>query len=334
MACDFHALHFQTIKTSSHTIQFHLTSPSLFFPFLKHQYHHQQQLSCLSTFPSKPTSHKSEIYPLFISSSLSPPRSKEEAILQAKKSLSTALEKPLNNAKLAGKFKKLKQPKLRVEIPAVDDESPDCLSQLALQIFGDTPVKIKGSAIKILILWPNLTLKEAGIKSSGSYSKNTVEHMDILSANNRNLGSNDIAVFVAPETTQLSVIKAVSDSFYPRPVAIFNPRWGFDEEATFGQLRGFVASFEVVYSFTGLEVRGILSRRKGVIFRPGLSSGEEWSVWVEEGDLKLVSRFKARPSLTEVENVLYNLMAINSPVTKSVKFLRDMVSNVTGKKYN
>ncbi|KAK1350224.1 Protein-methionine-sulfoxide reductase catalytic subunit MsrP like [Heracleum sosnowskyi] len=326
MACDF-----QMMKTSSRSIQFHLTSPSIFLPFLKHQYHYHHQLSYLSTYPLKPISHKSRIYPLLISSSLSPPRSKEEAILQAKTSLSTALDKPLNNAKLAGKFKKLKQPKFRVEIPVVDDESPDCLSQLALQIFGDMPVKIKGSAIKILILWPDPTLKEAGIKSFGSYSKNTVVHMDILSANNRNLGSNDIAVFVAPETSQLSDIKAVSDSFYPRPIAIFNPRWGFDEEATFGELRGFVASFEVVYSFTGLEVRGILSRRKGVIFRTVLSSGAEWSVWVEEGDLKLVSKFKARPSIVEVENVLYNLMAINSPITKSVKFFRDMVSNVTGK---
>ncbi|KAL8130792.1 uncharacterized protein LOC141711495 [Apium graveolens] len=327
MACDFHALHFQTIKTSSHTIQSHLTSPSIFFPFLKHQYHHQQQLSYLSTFPSKPISYKSKIYPLHVSSSLSPPRSKEEAILQAKTSLCTALDKPLNNAKLTGKFKKLKQTKLRVEIPVVDDESPDRLCQLALQIFGDTPVKIKGTgAIKVLFVWPNLNLKEAGIKSFESYSKNTVEHMDILSANNRKVGgSNDIAVFVAPETSQISVIKAVSESFYPRPVAILNPRWGLDEEATLGE---FVASFEVVYSFTGLEVKGILSRRQGVIF----TSGEEWSVWVEEGDFKLVSTFKARPSLAQVENVLYNFMAINSPVTKSVKFLRDMLSNVTGNK--
>ncbi|KAL1821973.1 hypothetical protein ACET3Z_016842 [Daucus carota] len=330
MPSDFHTLPYQAIKISSHSIRFQLTAPTLSFTFLKHQYHHHQ-LSYLSTSLSKPISHKSKIYPLLVAFSLSPPKSKEEAILQAKTSLSTALDKPLNNAKLAGKFKKLKQPKFRVEIPVVDDESPDCLFTLALQIFGDMPVKRKGSAIKILVLWPNSTLKEAGIKSFASYSENTVEHMNIESSNNRNLGSNDIAVFVAPETSQLAVIKAITDSFYPRPVTIFNPRWEFDEEATLGELRGFVSSFEVVYSFTGLEVRGIFSRRKGVIFRTGLSTAEEWSVWVEEGDLKLVSRFKARPSLVEVENVLYNLMAINSPITKSAKFLRDMVSSVTGK---
>lgn len=334
MASDFHTLHFQALKTSSHSIKFQLTSPLVSFPFLRHQHHHQQ-LSYLSPYLSKPIPHQSKIYRLCIASSISPPTSKEEAILQAKSSLSAALDKPLNNPKMAGKFKKLKQPRLRVEIPLVDDESPDCLSQLALQIFGDIPVKRKGSAIKILFIWPNPTLKEAGLKSFRSYSKNTVEHIDILSANTQTLGSTDFAVFVTPETSQLSVIKVVTDSFYPRPVAIFNPRWGFDEEATLGELRGFVASFDVVYSFTGLEVRGILSRRKGVIFRvvaTGVSSAEEWSLWVEEGDLKLVSRFKARPSHVEVENVLYNLMAINSPITKSAKFLRDMVSNATGRK--
>lgn len=56
-------------------------------------------------------------------------------------------------------------------------------------------------------------------------------------------------------------------------------------------------------------------------------SGERWSVC-----LKVVLRFKARPSIAEVENVLYNLIAINSHVTKSGIFLEDLVLNVTGKK--
>lgn len=221
----------------------------------------------------------------------------------------------------------------------MDDDSPDSLSQLALEIFGGMPIKRKGSAVKLLILWPNPNLKEAAAKAFESYSSNPVEHMDVSSSTdweNRNFSSSDVAVFLAPETSQLTVMKTVTDRFYPRPVAIFNPRWGFDEEGGFGELGGFVGSFEVVYSFTGLELRGILSRRKGVIFKcvsNGVLSGEKWSVFVEEeGNLKVVSRFKARPSIAEVENVLYNLMAINSPVTKSAKFLKDLVSIVTGKK--
>ena len=86
----------------------------------------------------------------------------------------------------------------------------------------------------------------------------------------------------------------------------------------------------------GLEVRGVLSKRKGVVFkcvRDGVMSGEKWTILVEEeGELKVIMRFKTRPSIGEVENVLYNLMAINSPITKSAKFFRGLVSNVTGKK--
>lgn len=152
----------------------------------------------------------------------------------------------------------------------------------------------------------------------------------------RILTSADVAIFLVPERSQLSLMKTVSDALYPKPVVMFNPKWAFEEESNFGDLSGFVASFEVVYSFMGLEVRGVLSKRKGVVFkcvRDGVVSGERWNVLVEEeGELKVVSSFKARPTIGEVENVLYNLMAINSPITKSAKFIRGLVSNVTGKK--
>lgn len=125
-------------------------------------------------------------------------------------------------------------------------------------------------------------------------------------------------------------------------MVLFNPRWGFEEEKDFGDgLGSFVGSFDVVYSFTGLEVRGLIRKRKGVVFKcakDGVASGDGWLVMVEEeegrkkGELKVVSRFKRRPTIGEVESVLYNLMAANSPVTKSVKFIRDLASSVVGNK--
>lgn len=268
-----------------------------------------------------------------------PPTSKEEAVLQAKISLSSTLEKPLNNPKLAGKRKKLKQPRLRVEIPVIDD-SPSSLIQLALDVFGSMPIRKKGSLIKILALWSDLNLAKAGTKAFGSRSDNFVvqscDVASILNENTRVLSSADVVVFLAPAASKLKVMKTISEAVYPKPVVIFNPMWNFDEESEFGELRAFVDSFEVVYSFMGLEVRGILSQRKGVIFkcvRDGILSGEKWNVFVEENnDLKLVSSFKVRPSIFEVETVLYNLMAINSPITKSAKFLKDLVSKATSKK--
>ncbi|MED6140304.1 hypothetical protein PIB30_091881 [Stylosanthes scabra] len=314
-----------------HSIQFSNPSSS---SFNKHY-----QVTCISLKASSSSSSSLRC----INSSLSSPNlpnSKDEAIQQAKTSISTTLEKPLNNStKLVGKFKKLKQPKFRVEIPLIDD-SPDSISQLALDIFGNIPIKRKGSPIRVLLLWPNPRLREAATVAFKSQSDSKVEHFDIPSLQNsdpRILNSADVAVFFVPEVSQLDLIRTVSDAFYPRPVVMFNPKWAFEEEGNLDDdLAGFVSSFEVVYCFIGLEVRGLLSKRKGVVFRcvrDGVVSGEKWNVFVEEGEeMKVVTTLKARPTIVEVENVLYNLMAVNSPITKSAKFIKGLVSNVTGRK--
>ncbi|KAJ8617796.1 hypothetical protein MRB53_013982 [Persea americana] len=266
---------------------------------------------------------------------------KEEAILQARTCLSLSLQKPLNNPRLSGKFKKLRHPRFRVEIPVVDD-SPESLTQLGFQLFSDLPLQKRGTPVKILILWANPTLLKSALttfESETESSPDSVQNSDLSTVTEGDSGIlryADAVIFFAPERSQLEAMKVVSDSFYPKPVVVFNPKWGFEEESGFGEMGGFVGSFEVVYAFMGLEVRGILSRRKGVVFRcvSSSSSNEGWVVLVEEekGELKVVSRFKKRPSVGEVENVLYNVMAVNSPVTKSVKFIRDLVSNVSGEK--
>ncbi|KAK3040244.1 hypothetical protein RJ639_028159 [Escallonia herrerae] len=321
MATNLLKIHLHKIKPSNPSPQFH---PNRHFTHL--------------SIPPPIPQHRPKIPPLSLQCNVTPPTTKEEAILQAKTCLSTTLEKPLNNPKLAGKLKKVKQPRFRLEIPVVDD-SPASISQLALDVFKDLPVKRKGLAARLLIIYPNTTLTETAAKAFKPRSSSFVEHMDISSVTNGDtkiLTSADVTVFLAPEASQLAIMKTVTDSLYPRPVVIFNPKWGFEEESSFGELEGFLGTFEVVYSFMGLEVRGLLSKRKGMVFRcvrDGVLSGEKWSVLVEEeGQLKVISRFKERPSINEVENVLYNLMAINSPITKSAKFLKDLVSNVTGKK--
>ena len=148
MASGLLKIAFQTINTSKRASQLqHSTTPFLFLPLLLTQNHHHY--SHLSLFPSKPL-HTTKIFPLPVYSSITfstPPTTKEEAILQAKTSLSTTLEKPLNNPKLAGKLKKLKQPRFRVELPVIDD-FPDSLSQLALKVLGEMPIRRKGSLLR------------------------------------------------------------------------------------------------------------------------------------------------------------------------------------------
>ncbi|CAH9107949.1 unnamed protein product [Cuscuta epithymum] len=328
---NFHQLSINTSNSNFHFKPTQAQHPS-FFPSGRH-YRHFHRFSASLT---KPLSRSR--YPHCALSSPTPPSSKEEAISQAKASLCRTLEKPLNNPKLPARIKKLKQPRFRVEIPVIN-ESPASLSHLALDVFANMPIKRKGSKVKTMILCPDECFKEAASTfASRSYST-TVENLDTLSVatgeSSSILSPADLIVFLTPEVRQLEFMKMITDSVYPKPVVIFNPKWGFEEEDGFEELREFVGSFEVVYSFTGLEVRGVLNKRKGVIFkcvRDGVLSGEQWNVLVEEkGELKLVSTFKTRPSIIEVENVLYNLMAMNSPLTKSAKFMKALVSKVTGK---
>ncbi|KAJ6417321.1 hypothetical protein OIU84_003102 [Salix udensis] len=304
----FHIQSFKTTNRSTQSLQQKTHFSHIAFPENHHR-HHRHLVHFRVFFPS-PLLYQSRSPALSIhslSSSSSPPTSKEEAVVQAKTCLSTTLEKPLNNPKLAGKLKKLKQPRFQIEIPVMDD-SPTSLSQLASDVFKDLPIKRRGAPVKILILWPDPTLKNRGIEAFQSYkSSKNLEHVDISSVRNtdsRILSSAEVAVFLAPVTSQLPDIKTVTDISVPK------------------------ASSHISTPNGGLE------KRMSLCVRDGAVSGEKWTVLVEEegGELKVVSRFKARPSIVEVENVLYNLMAINSPITKSAKFFKDLVSNVTGRK--
>ncbi|KAL6609702.1 hypothetical protein ACP70R_039671 [Stipagrostis hirtigluma subsp. patula] len=276
----------------------------------------------------------------------SPPSSREEAVSQARTCLAAALQKPLSSSVPLKKLKRQRQrqARLRAEIPVVDD-SPGSLARLAFDVFAGA-VSRKGAPAKLLLVWPSAEALAVALQEFKSQGDSTTAHAQLGSVAPDALGACDAAVFVAPALAQVEKVKAAAAELDPRPVVLFNPAWSFDEEeqdvAGFGAAaRGFVASFNVVYSFTGLEVRGLLSKKRGVLLRcvdGGRFGRESWVLMVEsdapakEGEFRVVSRLKRRPTIGEVETMLYNLMAANSPVTKSARFLREMVSNVTGGK--
>jgi hypothetical protein len=273
-----------------------------------------------------------------------PPSSREEAVAQARSCLATALQKPLNNSVPLKKLKKQKQPRFRAEIPVVDDSSGS-LARLAFDVFSSgAALRRKGAPARLLLVWPSSEALAIALQEHKNWGDSTA-HAQLDTIASDALSACDAAVFLAPARSQVDKVKAAAATLEPKPVVLFNPAWSFDEEegeAAFGGgARGFLGSFNVVYSFTGLEVRGLLSKKTGVLLRcvdGGRFSGESWVLMVEadapakEGAFRVVSRLKRRPTIGEVETMLYNLMAANSPVTKSARFLREMVSNVTGKK--
>uniref|UniRef100_A0A0E0L4B9 DUF1995 domain-containing protein n=1 Tax=Oryza punctata TaxID=4537 RepID=A0A0E0L4B9_ORYPU len=278
----------------------------------------------------------------------SPPSSREEAVSQARSCLATALRKPLNNSVPPRKQRKQqRQPRFRAEIPVVDD-SPGSLARLASDVFssGLGVTRKGGAAARLLLVWPSSEEMGVALREPNDWGESTA-HAQLDAVAPDALSSCDAAVFLAPGRSQVEKMRATADALDPKPVVMFNPAWSFDEEEGFAAgARGFLGSFNVVYSFTGLEVRGLLSKKKGVLLRcveGGRFGGESWVLMVEEEDaapapapeveqFKVVSRLKRRPTIGEVETMLYNLMAANSPVTKSARFLRGLVSNVTGGK--
>ncbi|KAL6618977.1 hypothetical protein ACP70R_034116 [Stipagrostis hirtigluma subsp. patula] len=315
--------------------------PALFAP-------PRQSLPRLSVLRAKPPPLPRRVHSSASSTSdaavPSPPSSREEAVSQARACLAAALQKPLSSSVPLKKLKRQRQARLRAEIPVVDD-SPGSLARLAFDVFAGA-VSRKGAPAKLLLVWPSAEALDVALQEFKSQGDSPTAHAQLGSVAPDVLGACDAAVFVAPALAQVEKVKAAAAELDPRPVVLFNPAWSFDEEeqdvAGFGAAaRGFVASFNVVYSFTGLEVRGLLSKKRGVLLRcvdGGRFGGESWVLMVEsdapakEGEFRVVSRLKRRPTIGEVETMLYNLMAANSPVTKSARFLREMVSNVTGGK--
>ncbi|KAL6839236.1 hypothetical protein ACP4OV_030908 [Aristida adscensionis] len=289
--------------------------------------------------PASSTSDAAEAAP-------SPPSSREEAVAQARSCLAAALQKPLNSSVPLKKLKRQRQVRFRAEIPVVDD-SPASLAGLAFDVFAGGAVSRKGAPAKLLLLWPSAEALAAALREFQDRGDSAAAHAQLGSVAPGALAACDAAVFVAPARAQVEELRAAAAELDPKPVVLFNPAWSFDEEAEGGgggggaAARGFVASFEVVYSFTGLEVRGLLSKKRGVLLRcadGGRFGGESWVLMVEadapakDGEFRVVSRLRRRPTIGEVETMLYNLMAANSPVTKSARFLGDLVSNVTGNK--
>ena len=274
-----------------------------------------------------------------------PPSSREDAVAQARSCLAAALQKPLGNSVPPKKLKRQRQPRLRAEIPVVDD-SPASLARLALDVFsGSAGVSRKGAPARLLLVWPSAEALAVALREFENSGDSTTAHAQLGSEAPGALSVCDAAVFLAPVPAQVELVKASAAAVDPKPVVLFNPAWSFDEEEgeAFGAgARSFLGSFSVVYSFTGLEVRGLLSKKRGVLLRcvdGGRFGGESWVLMVENDggapvgqEFRVVSRLKKRPTIGEVETMLYNLMAANSPVTKSARFLREMVSNVTGGK--
>ena len=261
-----------------------------------------------------------------------PPSSREEAIEQAATSVSSLLEKALKRQgpSTVKQRRETKQIKLRVEIPVLDDSSSSNVSLTFDFLSALFRGKKKGDA-------PNIAVLFADDESSVNLARKQCEERGLSSWSFFNLQSevglagDDAAVVVLVGAKFEDNVRTedLLKKVYPRPVVVVNPEWSAEEEkdTKWGAL---LSGFEVAYSFIPLSIQGFLSKTEGAVLKhvkSGAPGGRPWLIFVKEGDqYKRMSSLQRRPEPSDLENALYNAMAANSPVTKSIQFLRGLVS--------
>eukprot|EP00252_Welwitschia_mirabilis_P026821 TRINITY_DN8944_c0_g1_i1.p1 TRINITY_DN8944_c0_g1~~TRINITY_DN8944_c0_g1_i1.p1 ORF type:complete len:339 (+),score=20.76 TRINITY_DN8944_c0_g1_i1:260-1276(+) len=264
---------------------------------------------------------------------INPAETTEEAAEQARRCLSEIIAKTLKKPKPKQKQKKRKQQlRLRVEIPLMDESAASFVSVMEKLLEG-FPI-IDGFRRQIGVFWSG-SLRDASLQSGKrDFVVKSWNVLDSFESGFTFDSDIDAAFFIAPETQEMRSVEAISKDIGATAVVLLNPRT--DDEAA-EEMSAFLSSFEVVYSFTPLAIRGFFGgKREGAVFRffSGSRSryGSPWLLLVKEkGKYRCVSEFRKRPDSYEIETALYDLLARDSPLTKSFKFLKSLVSGKDAK---
>lgn len=272
-----------------------------------------------------------------------PPNSREEALLQAKISISNFLEKALKSAgpSTVKQRKSQRQARLRVEMPLLD-ESDESRASLLLDLFSTLSIGKKGTHFALSVFCNSGIMEK--LKKEPRFNPlesnpNLQQTLMPDSAKNPSFRCYDIAdtvelddtqviVILAPKLSELTYMLNIAKAGDPWPLLLLNPDWSPEEEEAEAAHASFLQSFEVVYSYLPLAIQGFFSKTEGAVLKhvkSGAPAGRPWLVFAKEGGtMKCVSSLKKRPNAVDLENALYNAMAANSPVTKSIKFLRGL----------
>lgn len=254
----------------------------------------------------------------------SPPSSKEETVQQAGASLLILLDKTLKQQgpTTVKRRKSQRQIRLRIDIPLLDD-SRQALLTLTRDLL-DSFVGGKSFPGKVAVYFSDPALLVGADSPPESATYQSLEGSEALLPKDA-----VVALVIAPRFQQAASLESVVKNAGVRPVVVVNPEWSEDEEQDKGW-GALLTSFCVAYSFIPLNIQGFFSKTEGAVLkraRSGAPEGQPWLIFVKEGDnYKCVSRLKKRPTPTDLENAFYSSMAANSPVNKSIAFLRGLTS--------
>lgn len=261
-----------------------------------------------------------------------PPESREEAISQAAMSVSSLLEKILKRQgpSTVKQRKQQQQMKLRVEIPVLD-ETPTSLVSLTLE-FVLSLFSGKRETPGVAVFFSDastVALAREQYSETPNPNPNPNHSFHELFSDREVVGNVTVVVVAGARCEDTARLQELARNVSPRPIVVLNPEWTPDDEndSTWG---AFLKSFEAAYAFLPLAIQGFLSKTEGAVLKnvpSGAPAGRPWLIFVkEDGKFTRLASLQRRPGPAELESALYNAMAANSPVTKSFKFLRGLVS--------
>lgn len=258
-----------------------------------------------------------------------PPESREEAIAQAAGSVSSLLDKMLKRQgpSTVKQRKQQQQTKLRVEIPVLDD-TPSSLVSLTLD-FSSALFSRKRGSPGVAVFFSDASTLDLAREQLANRGGNPNKSFHELSSEREVSGNVSVVVIAGARCDQTALLQELARNVSPRPIVVLNPEWSPEDETdpTWG---AFLTSFEAAYAFIPLAIQGFLSKTEGAVLknvRSGAPGGRPWLIFVkEDGKYSRLASLHRRPGPAELESALYNAMAANSPVTKSIKFLRGLVS--------
>eukprot|EP00897_Mesotaenium_endlicherianum_P003152 jgi/Mesen1/2865/ME000174S02112 len=222
--------------------------------------------------------------------------------------------------------KKERQQRLRVELPTLDEDAQTVVTLARDLVEG--LFLAKRNAPAIALLFGDEAASQLAGKAFQDLEDTPIVTGSISESKKVALEDAGVVIFVGPQEHQAPAIQRLADSVGTCPAVIVNPSW---QEETGGDdlASRLLKSFEVCYSFMPLAIQGMFSKSEGAVFkfvRGGAPEGTPWLLFVMKNNkLEFATKLKRRPNSSELESVLYESMAANSPVSKSIQFLKGVI---------
>ncbi|KAL0038912.1 hypothetical protein WJX77_001626 [Trebouxia sp. C0004] len=245
------------------------------------------------------------------------PHSREQAIKQASDSLATQLGTAVPKSK---GFQSTGTKKLAVDVPVADQSAP-AVAQLVADLLQGLP---NGIVDKLTVVFADEDAAQAA-KNLQQHAKRRYKAIYLGDAFLD--GISGMLLLVGPTKDQVEKVEVLLSQWRGRAAVLLNAEW--TPENVDSQYTVFVKSFESVYSFLPLAIQGFIFKTDAIIFKQvtkGTPSASPWFVFVKAGrDHACIARQQQRPTPENLEMAFYNYKASESPITKGVKFFKNII---------